>query len=254
MTTSLGQTLLVFRRSLRLSLRQPVWVVMGLTQPILYLALFGPLLEKVADTPGFPAGDPWQVFVPGLLVQLGLFGAAFVGFGLVEEIRNGVVERERVSPASRTALLLGRVLRDVVVLVFQGVLLVLTAVLFGLDAPVLPMLAGIAVVAVLGGAFASVSYALALKLKSEDALVPILNGTVVPLLLLSGILLPMTLAPGWLETLSDVNPLKHVVDGVRAMFLGDVWTARAGWGAVAAVALAGLAVLAGRRTFQRESA
>lgn len=253
-SSALRDTRIVFARAMRLSLRQPVWVVMGLTQPILYLALFGPLLKPVASTPGFPEGDPWQVFVPGLLVQLGLFGAAFVGFGLLHELRSGVIERQRVTPASRTALLLGRVLRDVVVLMFQAVLLTATAYAFGLDAPALPVLLGIAMVGLVGAAFAAASYAVALKTKSEEELVPVVNSTVLPLLLLSGILLPMSLAPGWLETASEVNPLSHVVDGVRALFLGDVTTAAVGWGLVAAAGLALVAILLGRRTFQRESA
>src|SRR4051794_41948687 len=91
---------------MRLSLRNPVWVVIGLVQPVLYLALFGPLLKQVVQsTPGLPPGDAWQIFVPGLLVQLGIFGAAFVGFGLIAEWRAGVIERMRVTPAHRTALL-----------------------------------------------------------------------------------------------------------------------------------------------------
>ena len=44
------------------------------------------------------------------------------------------------------------------------------------------------------------------------------------LLLLSGILLPMTFAPGWLRTLSDFNPVKHVLDGMREMFRGHLLT------------------------------
>ena len=77
---------LVFQRSLRQSLRNPAWVLIGLLQPILYLALFGPLLIPVVqNTPGFPAGDAWQVLVPALLVQQALFGTLFVGFGLISE-------------------------------------------------------------------------------------------------------------------------------------------------------------------------
>lgn len=105
-------TWLVFTRAMRLSIRNPVWVIIGIMRPILYLTLFGPLLEPVANTPGFPPGDAWQVFTPGLIVLLGLFGAAFVGFGLIAEWRAGVVDRMRVTPAARGALLMGRVLRD----------------------------------------------------------------------------------------------------------------------------------------------
>jgi ABC-2 type transport system permease protein len=252
--TFVAETRLIFLRAMRLSLRNPVWIVLGLIQPVLYLALFGPLLEPLAGSRGFPGDDAWKVFVPGLLVQLGIFGAAFVGFGLVAELRAGVVERMRVTPASRAALLLGRVLRDVVVLLVQGALLVLTALAFGLRAPVGSLLLGVAVVGVLGAAFSSASYAAALVLKSEDALAPLLNGLAVPVLLLSGILLPMSLAPAWLRTLSDLNPLKHVVDGLRAIFAGHVTSSPVLWGLVAVAGLVAAGLLVGTRTFQRETA
>ena len=210
MTTFFRDTYLIFSRSMRLSIRNPIWTVISLTQPILYLALFGPLLKQVvANTPGLPPGDEWQIFVPGLLVQLGIFGAAFVGFGLIHEYRAGVIERQRVSPASRPALLVGRMLRDVFVLLIQAVVLTLVAIPFGLRAPVGGVILAIVVVAGLGAAFSSLSYAAALRLKSEDALAPLFNGLAIPVLLLSGILLPMSLAPQWLRTVSDLS-LIHI--------------------------------------------
>ena len=109
------------------------------------------------------------------------------------------------------------------------------------------------VIALLGAAFASVSYALALTLKSEDAFAPLLNAFVLPVLLLSGILLPMTLAPGWLQTISDVNPLKHVVEGTREFFVGGYDTSTAWWGAALTVLLAVLGWVFGVRRFRRES-
>jgi ABC-2 type transport system permease protein len=249
---TLHETNLIFRRAMRLSLRNPIWVILGLIQPILYLVMFGPLLENMTRVQGWPDGDAWSVFVPGLLVQLGIFGAAFVGFGLLHEMHAGVVERMRVTPASRLALLLGRVLRDVVVLFVQGLILIGCALLFGLDAPVGGLVVGLLVVALLGAAFSSASYAAALILKSEDALAPLANGLAVPLLLLSGILLPMSLAPGWLETISDINPLKHVVDGVRALFL-DGSTSVVVWGIVTTLALVAAGLAFGTRVFERES-
>ena len=249
---TLRETDLIFRRAMRLSLRNPIWVILGLIQPILYLVMFGPLLENMTKVQGWPDGDAWSLFVPGLLVQLGMFGAAFVGFGLLHEMHAGVVERMRVTPASRLALLLGRVLRDVVVLFVQGVILIACALLFGLDAPLDGLIVGLLVVALLGAAFSSASYAAALILKSEDALAPLANGLAVPLLLLSGILLPMSLAPGWLETISDINPLKHVVDGVRALFL-DGSTSTVVWGIVATLGLVAAGLALGTRTFEKES-
>lgn len=248
----LAATFVVFRRQLRLALRNPAWVVIGLLQPILYLTLFGPLLEPLAGQLG--TVNAYTLFVPGLLVQLGLFGALFAGFGLIGEYRDGVIEGERVTPASRTALLLGRVLRDVLQLLVQGVILILLGLAFGLDGSVPGMLLGLALVVLVGAACSSSSYALALTTKSEDALAPILNLVTMPVLLLSGILLPMTLGPGWLQTVSDLLPTKHIVDAVRAVFRGDFWTAQTLWGSLWAVVLAVAGLWIGTRTFRRQNA
>jgi ABC-2 type transport system permease protein len=251
MRTMLRDTGTVFTRAMRNSLRNPAWLVISLMQPILYIVLFGPLLKPIAGQLG--GGNAYSIFVPGILVQLGIFGALFVGFGLIAEYRAGVIESQRVTPASRTALLLGRVLRDVVVLLVQGTLLVLVSIPLGLRAPVGGVLLTLLLIALLGAAFASVSYALALTLKSEDAFAPLLNAVVLPVLLLSGILLPMSLAPGWLRTISDVNPLKHVVEGVRSLFHGDYGTATSWWAAGLTLVMAVLGWWFGVRRFRRET-
>ena len=104
-------TWLIFRRSLVLTIRQPTWIVIGIMYPVIYLVLFGPLLDGAIKQAG--AGvSAYNWFVPGLLIQVALFGTAFGGFGLIAELRYGVVERMRVTPMSRAAMLLGRSLRD----------------------------------------------------------------------------------------------------------------------------------------------
>jgi ABC-2 type transport system permease protein len=244
----------IFRYQMRLLLREPVWIIVVMIQPLLYLALFAPLLDSIAKTPGFPPGDAWQVFVPGLLIQLGIFGSMFVGFGIIAEIRFGTVERMRVTPASRLGLLLGRVLRDTVVLLLQAALLTLIAVAFGLRVPAVGALITVGIVGLLGIALSSLSYAAGLWLKSEDALAPLLNMISVPVLLLSGILLPMELAPRWLRTLAAINPFSHIVDAARVAFRGDLGDSSllVGLGSAAILAVASLAIAT--RTFQRESA
>src|SRR5439155_10154738 len=132
-------------------------VVIGLMQPILYIVLFGPLLKPLAGQLG--GENAYRIFVPGILVQLGIFGALFVGFGLIAEWRAGVIESQRVTPASRTALLLGRVLRDVLVLLVQSVIIVVVSLLFGLRAPLAGVVLTLFVVAILGAVLSPVSCA-----------------------------------------------------------------------------------------------
>ena len=198
-------TTIIFRRALLLSLRNPAWVIIGLIQPILYLSLFGPLLVPMVQLPGFPPGDAWRVLVPGLLVQLGIFGGAFVGFAIIAEWRDGVIDRMMVSPAARSSLIAGRVLRDVVVLMVQAVLLLAAAMLFGLRVPVSALALALVMVALVGASASALSYAAGLALKSEDTFAPLINTLALPIMLLSGILLPMSLAPLWLRRLSDIS-------------------------------------------------
>ena len=215
------ETWLIYRRSLILTLRQPVWVAMGLIQPILYLVLFGPLLDGATAASG-QAGSAFNWFIPGLLVQTAFFAAAFAGFGLVAELRYGVIERMRVTPMSRFAMLSGRSLRDVTILLVQAGLMIVVAIPFGLGIDPVGAVLTLGLVALIGLTMSLFSYAAALVLKSEDALAPVVQGIALPVLLLSGILLPMSLAPDWLRTLSTFNPLTHAVDAARALFNG-VW-------------------------------
>lgn len=243
---------IIFSRSMRLSLRQPLWVLIGLLQPILYLTLFGPLLQTVAATSGF-AGDAWQVFVPGLLVQLGIFGGLFVGFGIIAEWRSGVIERQLVTPASRAAIITGRTLRDVVVIVVQAIVLMGAAYLMGLRVGLGAVLIGLVLIGMLGAAFSFISNAIGIATKSEDALAPMVNTLALPILLLSGILLPMTLAPRWLQIASDFNPFKHIVEALRAVFRGEFATPMVGIGLVLAVILVVLGAWLGSRVLAAQT-
>jgi ABC-2 type transport system permease protein len=243
---------IIFTRAMRLSLRQPMWVLIGLMQPILYLVLFGPLLQTVAKSSGF-TGDAWQVFVPGLLVQLGIFGGLFVGFGIIAEWRAGVIDRQMVTPASRTALIAGRTMRDVVVIVVQAIVLIVCAYFFGLRVPALALVVTLVLIALLGAAFSFISNAIGMATKSEDALAPLVNALALPILLLSGILLPMSLAPQWLQIVSNFNPFKHIVNALRAVFQGNFSDPIVGIGAVLAVILVVLGAWIGERVLRAQT-
>src|SRR5690349_2197922 len=245
-------TWIIFRRSMVLSLRQPLWVVIGLLQPILYLTLFGPLLQNIAATSGFQ-GDAWQVFVPGLLVQLGIFGGLFVGFGIIAEWRSGVIDRQLVTPAARTSIIAGRTLRDVVVISVQAIVLVGCAFLLGLRVPVAALLIGLVLVALLGAAFSFISNAIGIATKSEDALAPLVNTLALPILLLSGILLPMNIAPRWLQIASNFNPFKHIVEALRAVFRSDFSDPIVWIGTLLAIVLVVLGAWVGARTLTAQT-
>ena len=248
----LRESSIVFRRQLRMNLRNPAWVIIGLMQPILYLLLFGPLLKPLIDQ--FGAANAYTFFVPGMLVQLGLFGAFFAGFSLIGEWREGVIEAERVTPASRTALLVGRLARDLLQLLVQAMILVGLGYALGMDASVGGMALGVLLTVLIGGACAAASNALALATRSEDVMAPVINVVMMPVLLLSGILLPMTIGPDWLERASAFMPTRWIVDATRSLFGGDFGGSEIYWGTGWAMVLFGLALWWGTATFRKENA
>ncbi|MGW0903532.1 ABC transporter permease [Streptomyces sp. NPDC002853] len=251
MSAFLSDTALIFGRYARQTLRSKFQILFGVLMPLLYLLFFGPLLT---DLPLGSRGDSWQVLVPGLLLQLGLFGASYSGFAIIIEKQFGVVERMRVTPVSRLALLLGRVLRDAALFVFQAVLLVLAAVVMGLRAPLAGILIGFAFVGVLTVVLASLSYALALLVSKPHEFGPVINAVSMPSMLLSGLMLPMALAPDWLDVLSHFMPFRYLVDAVRAAYVGEYASTAMLYGVLTAAALTLGSVTVGTRVFRKAGA
>jgi ABC-2 type transport system permease protein len=253
-------TWFIFRRQVRLVLRNPAFLTIGLLQPILYLVLFGPLLANLpagslsggSGTSG--TADAYRFFVPGLLIQLALFGSTFVGFAIISDWRSGVIERYRVTPVSRVAILAGRVLRDVAMLIIQSIVLILAGLAFGLRAPLPAVLMGFVYIVLVAIGLASVSYAVALTLKSEDAFAPLINSIIVPLVLLSGIMLPLNLGPGWLQGIARISPFRYIIDAMREAYAGHYFDTIVVEGLAVAVGLAAVLMWLGSRVFVRENA
>ena len=248
----LVETWVVCARQTKMLLRNPVWVFFGLTQPILFLVLFGPLLKNVSGG-GLGGNNSWKVFVPGLVLQLTIFGAGFAGFGIIQELREGVVDRQRVTPAHRLALILGRTLSNVATIGVQAVVLTLVAIPFGLRASFLGVVLTILLVCVLAMGLAAASYSMGLILRDEDSFAPVIQSLTLPLLLLSGVFLPMSLAPTWLRRTSQANPLSYVVDGSRSLFAGDIASGDTAAAVVATVSVTAALLWWGTRRFQRNS-
>jgi ABC-2 type transport system permease protein len=245
------ESFVVFRRQLRMNLRNPAWVIIGLMQPVLYLLLFAPLLTPLADQIGYE--NAYTFFVPGLLVQLGIFGALFAGFSLIAEWRDGVIEAERVTPASRTALLVGRLMRDTLQILVQACVLIGLGYLMGMEAPLRGAVLGVLITLGVGAACAAASNALALTTKSEDVMAPLTNMVMLPILLLSGIFLPMNISEDWLDSVSRWIPTRHVVDAVRTSFVGDFDARMLLYGTLWTVALLAVSIWWGTRTFRKEN-
>jgi ABC-2 type transport system permease protein len=121
-------------------------------------------------------------------------------------------------------------------------------------APVGGVLIGLAFIAVVAVSLAAISYTVGLLTKSEDVLAPAINMVVVPLMLLSGIMLPMTLGPGWLQGIARATPFRYIIDAMRNAFAGHYLNTIMLEGVLVAIGLAAACLWIAARTFIRENA
>ncbi|MEO7060079.1 MAG: ABC transporter permease, partial [Lapillicoccus sp.] len=147
----------------------------------------------------------------------------------------------------------GRLLRDVLQLFVQALILVGLGYVVGMRAPIGGVVLGVALTLLVGAACAAASNALALTTKSEDVMAPVINMVMMPVLLLSGILLPMTLGPSWLVRSSDFMPTRWIVDAVRGAFGGAFGTSSMAWGVSWTLVLFAAALFWGTSTFRKEN-
>jgi len=232
---------LVFQRNMLLMLRSPLWVVLGISQPVVYMALFAPLLKPaLASLDDGSMTTAYRIYVPGMLVALALAGGLYVGFGLLAELGSGVIERARVTPISRYALVLGRSLRDVVVVLIQSAIITILSLPLGLFVHIGDLLAAYALLGLISLTSSAISYGIAIKVSNPGALGQVINNIAQPLMLLSGTLLPIALAPLWLRRVADWNPFSWAVTGERALFAGHAGDPKV-WQSIAI--MAGLAVV-----------
>jgi ABC-2 type transport system permease protein len=227
--SALRQTWQVSLRGLRALIRQPAYLGITLTQPIIWLLLFGALFKAVTRIPGFHGGSYVDFLTPGVVVMLAVSSAGWTGMGLIEDIRGGVMDRVLVSPVWRGALNAGSVVGSVTTIVIQTAMIVLLALALGANYPngVGGVLILILVAALLGAAFASLSNGLAVLTRQRETLIGAVSFVLLPLTFLSSALMQQSLVPAWIRTVARFNPVNWAVEAGRSAAMG-----RIDWGLV----------------------
>lgn len=220
----LADTWYLFNKYMKISIRMPLWTLFGLIQPLLWLFIFGSLFKYFASLPGFPADSYIDYFLPGVLIMTILFGSSWAGVSLLREISAGTVDKMLVSPISRTAIVLSRVLHSAIQAVAQTVIVLIAAWFMGAHTTLNPiyLLLAMLVVLLLGIAFAALSNGLAIMLQREEPLVIMGNLMTLPLMFFSTAMVPKQFMPDWIATIAIVNPIEYAVMAVRAILENNI--------------------------------
>lgn len=245
-------TWLTFQYEMGQLVHNPVNIAISLLQPITYLLLFTPFIKSVLGASSYSAA--YQIYVPSLFCAMGVFSGMFAGFALIGAIRQGVIARFRITPLSRTGLLLGRELVFVALVGFQALVVVVVALIAGLRVPPANAVVALLLLALMVLIGVSISNVLAIIVPDTNVLINVTNGITEPIGVLAGILIPVSVAPLWVRDVALWNPFAWGANGMRALFQGHPGAAVVWEAAVILAALAAVALVAASRTFTREIA
>lgn len=212
----------LFVRDLRATVRMPVFVVISIVQPVVWLLLFGALFGVVARLPEFGDRSFTQFLAPGVAIMSALFSASFSGMGLIRDMDRGVLDRVLSTPASRGAVIGGRVLHAAATVVFQAAVILGVAALAGVrpEGGVVGIGAVLAAAGLLGAAVGAGSNGIALLTGRQEILLGVTNLTILPLTFLSTMIMTRELMPGWIRVAAAVNPVDWAVTMAREGFSG----------------------------------
>ena len=227
---------LLTKRPFMQNLRNPTWLFVGASTPILYLVLFMPLLKKLVG-PGLNPDNVVQLFLPGIVALLAFGDGAFAGWGTLFSLKSGFIERIRVTPASRFALLVGPILANIVWMLIFSALIIGLSVPFGFHIHILGLIIFGVLLSLLVALFGAWSTAMAILINEMGSFAAVVNGINLPLILLAGVMLPLSLAPTWMRYVAHANPLYYVVIAGRELGSGKIATHNVGLAFVVIVPL-----------------
>jgi ABC-2 type transport system permease protein len=225
-----SDTLVLAKRSILRIPRQPDLLVGFTVQPIMFVLLFVYVFGGAIETPGFD--DYTDFLIPGIIVQSVAFGGFVTALGLSEDLKKGLIDRFRSLPMWGPAVLTGRVLADVGTNIIQLVIMFTVGFIVGFwfSTSVLEVIAGIALLLLIGYAFSWVFAFIGLTASSPEAANAYGFTVLFPITFISSAFVPTDTMPSWLEPIAENNPFSTMVDAARALFLGtpagnDVWGA-----------------------------
>lgn len=206
-------------------MRQPIWIVIMLVQPMIWLILYGQLFSRVTALRG-GAGSYVEFLAPGVIVMNAFFGSTWSGMSMIDDLNRSVIGRFLTTPVSRLSIVLSQIVRAGITAMIQALVILVVGLALGVrvHGGALGWLVVFLAAMLLACAFGGISQGLALLLRREESMIGVANFVSLPLMFLSTILISSTTMPGWIRTISKYNPVDWGAVAARnAVVYGGPW-------------------------------
>jgi ABC transporter DrrB family efflux protein len=215
----------ITRRNLLRTLRLPQVLVLSATMPVIFILMFTYVFGGAVEgaLPPAAAGRYVNWLIPGLLAQFALFGGSGTASGLAEDLAGGVIDRFRSLPMTRSAVLAGRTLSDLVrsALTLTLMLGVGYGIGFRPQTSIGGLLGALAVGLLFGYAWSWVMALLGLVVRSAEAVQAAVYMIVFPLAFTSSVFVPTQTMPTWLQPFAANQPVTVATNALRGLVLGQ---------------------------------
>jgi ABC transporter DrrB family efflux protein len=214
-------TLTIARRNLLVWLRVPAYIVFTVIQPIMFVLMFRYVFGGAIPIKGL---NYVNFLMPGIIGQTAAFATFGTAIALAQELKKGVIDRLRVMPMARSAVLAGRLVADtgrmaITILVIVGVGY---AVGFRFSNGVGPAIAMILLALVFGLAICLIAAYTGLAIGDEESVQAFGMIWLFPLTFVSSAFVPISSMPGWLQAFAKNQPVTYVINAMRSLALGKV--------------------------------
>jgi ABC-2 type transport system permease protein/oleandomycin transport system permease protein len=208
--------------------RNPDLLVFASIQPIMFVVLFVYVFGGAIQIPGY---DSYQQFVvPGIFAQTIVFGSAFTGIGIAEDMQKGFIDRLRSLPMYPSAVLIGRTFSDLLRNTFTFLIMLVVGLLVGfrLVGGLVDSLIATLLLLLFAFAFSWIQALIGLSVKSVEAANSAGFLWMFPLTFISSAFVDPSSMPGWLQPIAEHNPFTIVTNATRALYNGndpgsDLW-------------------------------
>jgi ABC transporter DrrB family efflux protein len=215
-----GDTLLLTRRNLMLTIRTPELVIFAAVMPIMFVLLFRYVFGGSIHVPGYD--NYIDYLMPGIVVQTALFGGSSSAVGVADDFSKGVTDRLRSLPTNRAAILAARTLADLVRLAYTMALLVAIGLLVGFrfHNSFLPVVAGLGIALLFGYACSWLFTLVGLMVRNVESATLVGILITFPLVFAASTFTSTKFMPSGLRAFAEAQPVTQVANALRTLTHG----------------------------------
>ncbi len=232
---TLGGIYAIWLRELKRAVRDRGQLVGGVSRPILWVLILGIGLNpyfrgEVYGEVTFVVPFTYLQFIfPAVIALNMMYTSVQSAVSVIWDREFGFLREVLVSPMSRWAVLLGKVLGGATVALFHGCIVLLLARFADVLVGPADLIAGLAIMALLGFALTSLGVVIANRMQGFEGFGVFSNAVILPLYFTSSSIFPLDPSltrsqtvveyPAWLVTVVRWNPMTYAVDALRGVFI-----------------------------------